>query len=307
MFEAFMIGPFMIWMRVVFLLLGVWLGTEFFLRLTASANLSIQNFKDNSIRYLITFIVGARLIAIISEYRIYLRDPFRIFIFWDGGFSFLGGAIGIAVVLYMATRTQRATFLQWLDVLLPATTFGLVFDWIGKFLSGHSYGKPTDLIWGVSYDTIGVRYTVPIHPVQIYYALFFLVLTCLLLIVRKYHKRAGAETLAGILVASAFTFIFEYFRGDFSIPVFATQLDFVVLVALFISLGVFAAVELKLSRAGLIMYEICLIAIFGGYLILRSVVTLPTFELRFSQFLAILAVLATVVYVLVHRRKYPHL
>jgi len=307
MFEAFMFGPFILWMRVVFLLLGIWLATEFFIRLTKSANLSLQNFKDNAVKYLIAFLIGARVVAMIAEYRVYLKDPLRIFIFWDGGFSFLGGAIGITVVLYMATRAQRATFLQWLDVLLPATTFGLAFDWFGKFLGVKAYGTPTDLFWGVTYDTIGVRYTVPIHPVQIYYALFFLLLTFILLIVRKYTKRAGAETLFGILLASIATFLLEYFRGDFSIPVFATQLDFVVLIALFASLGLFAAVELKLSKLGLIIYEASLVTIFGGYLLLRSIITLPTYELRFSQFLAILAVFATVVYVIVHRRKYPHL
>jgi len=307
MFEAFMFGPFVLWMRVAFLLLGIWLATEFFLRLTASANLSLQNFKDNALRNLVAFLIGARLVAMIAGYRVYLKDPLRMFIFWDGGFSFLGGAIGIAAVLYWVTRTQRATFLQWLDVLLPATTFGLAFDWFGKFLGGKAYGSPTDIFWGVTYDAIGVRYTVPIHPVQIYYTLFFLALTFLLLIVRKYTKRAGAETLAGILLASIATFILEYFRGDFSIPVFATQLDFVILVALFASLGIFAAVELKLSRLGLLLYEVCLVTVLGGYMILRSIITLPTFELRFSQFLAILAVLAAAVYVLVHRRKYPHL
>ena len=159
----------------------------------------------------------------------------------------------------------------------------------------------------MTYDAINVRYTVPIHPVQLYYALFYFILTFVLLVVRKYSGRAGAETLAGIVLASLATFLIESFRGDFSIFVFATKLDFVVLFALFVSLGVFAAVELALSRVGMIVYETVLIAVFGGYLFWRTHVPMATFELRFSQFLAILALLATVVYVLVHRRRYPHL
>jgi len=296
-----------IWTRVVFLLLGVWLATEFFLRLSSSANLSLQHFRHHAWQYLVAFLISGRLIAMLTAYRIYMRDPLRIFVLWDGGFSFLGGAMGIAVVIYWATRMQRATFLQWLDVLLPATTFGLFFDWIGKFAGGQAYGKPTDLFWAVSYDTIGVRYTVPIHPVQLYYAFFFLLLTFSLLIVRKYTKRAGAETLFGIVLASIATFAFEYFRGDFSIPVFATRMDFVVLIALFGSLGLFAVVELSLSRMATLLYEVFLVVVFGGYLVLRSLLTLPMYELRFSQFLALLAVLAAIVYVLVHRKRYPHL
>jgi len=307
MFEAFTIGPFFFWTRLLFLLIGVWLSTEFFLRLAQSANLSFTHMRERAFFYLFAFLIGGRFIAVFANYRAYLKDPLRLFVVWDGGFSFLGGAIGIGLVLYWATRNQRATFLQWLDVLLPAAMFGLSFDWLGKFFAGQAYGKPTDLLWGVTYDTLGVRYVVPVHPVQLYYAISFFLLTFLLLIIRKKSKRAGAETLFGIFVAAICTFFFEYFRGDFSIPVFATQLDFIVLVCMFVSLGIFAAIERSLSSTSLYVYQSLLLLVFGGYLICRSWLGLPTFELRFSQFLSVLALLATVVYVVVHRRKYPHL
>ncbi len=140
MFEAVAVGPFLVWTRVVFLLLGIWLSTEFFLRLSQSAHLSLQHLRDHAWRYVATFFLCGRIVALLAEYRIYVRDPLRIFIFWDGGFSFLGGAMGIAIVLYWATRSHRATYLQWLDVLVPATTFGLFFEWMGKFASGNAYG-----------------------------------------------------------------------------------------------------------------------------------------------------------------------
>jgi len=307
MFEAFTIGPFFLWTRLIFLLIGIWLSTEFFLRLAQSANLSFSHLRERAWHYILAFFFGGRFVAVIANYRAYVKDPLRLFIVWDGGFSYLGGAIGIGCVLYLATRKQRATFLQWLDVLLPAACFGLSFDWLGKFFAGQAYGKPTDVFWGFTYDAMGVRYVVPIHPVQLYYALTFFLLTFLLLIIRKKSKRAGAETLFGIVVAALVTFFFEYYRGDFSIPVFATQLDFVVLVCMFLSLGVFAAVELSLSQKSLVVYQSVLLATFGGYLLMRSWLSFPTFELRFSQFLSVLAILAAIVYVVVHRRKYPHL
>ncbi|MCK5018845.1 MAG: prolipoprotein diacylglyceryl transferase [Candidatus Peribacteraceae bacterium] len=307
MFEAFSIGPFLVWTNVIFLLLGIWLSTEFFLRLANSANLSVVHFKEHALKYLISFIIMGRVVSILANYRIYIKDPLRVFIVWDGGFSFLGGAIGIGLVLYLITRMQRTTFLQWLDVLLPAATFGLMFEWLGKFFAGRAYGMPTDMFWGVTYDTIGVRYVVPIHPVQLYYAFFFFVLTFLLLLVRKHSKRAGSETLFGILLAAGMTFFFEYFRGDFTIPVFATRLDMIVLLCMFISLGLFAAFDISLPTSLLAVSQFLLIFIFGGYLIARNWLPYPTFELRFSQFLSLLAALAVIDYVFVHRRKFPHL
>ena len=311
MFEAFQIGPFIIWTHLVFLLIGLWLSTEFFFRLAQSAGLSLQHFKDYAWWHLLAIVVGGRLFAVIEQYRVYLRldDPFRVFFLHDGNFSFLGASAGIATVLYFARGTSRTTFLQWLDVLLPATCFGLAFNWLGKFAAGQAYGTPTDMWWGITYDAPNVRFAVPIHPVQLYYAFFYFFLTFLLLIVRKHAKRAGAETLVGIVLASGATFILESFRGDFSIPVFATKLDFLLLSLVFISLGVFTLLghKEKLSPRAALFCEIGLTILCAAYLFIRPQLGLDTFELRFSQLLSVLALLASVVYVVVHRRRHPHL
>ncbi len=307
MFEAIEFGPVIIWMRMVFLLLAVWMSTEFFLRLAGSASLSIQSVKDNAKWHLIAFLAMGRLLAIVGNYQSYLKNFLRIFIVWDGEFSFLGGAIGIAMVLFWSTRNQRATFLQWLDVLLPATTFGLAFDWIGMFLAAQSYGKPTNGSFGIVMDSFNVRYSVPIHPVQLYYALFYFALTFGLLLIRKHSKRAGAETLLGIIVASLTVFLLEFLRGDFGIPVFAMLTDFIFLGSLFGSLGVLALIEQRLSERSNLIYGACVAVLTIAYVLSRSWIDLPQYQLRFSQVLAILALLSTVVYVVVHRRKYPHL
>lgn len=308
MFEAFQLGPLLVWTRLVFLLIGIWLFVEFFLRLAQSANLSLQHFQENYALYLLAFILGGRLMAILSEYRVYVKDEWlRLFLFTDGNFSFLGSAIGIGVVLGMVTKGHRSTFLHWLDALVPATTLGLVFAWLGSFFSGQAYGRPTDLPWGVTYDAFNVRYAVPVHPVQLYYALFYFLLTFLLLIVRKRAKRVGSETLFGIVCAALGTFLLEYFRGDFGVPVFATKFDFALISFIFLMLGIFAAVELSLSQRMFLFYEFLLVLVCGVYLFLRPFLTLDTVELRFSQLLALLALLGTIVYVVVQRRRYPHL
>lgn len=309
MFDAFQVGPFLIWTHLVFLLVAIWMSSEFFFRLAQSAGLSLQPFRDQARWYLLGALLGGRLFAVIEQYRLYIKpnEIFRVFKLHDGNFSFLGMAVGIAVVLYITRRTSRTTFLQWLDVLFPATTFGLSFDWIGKFFAGHAYGRPTDMFWGVTYDAFNVRFAVPVHPVQLYYAFFFLVLTFGLLIVRKNARRAGAETLVGVIIATIGTFMFESFRGDFGIPVFATQLDLLLILLLFVSLGLFAAFEVNLSQRTVITYEFVTMLLFAAYLFIRPLLPFESFELRFSQLLSILALLATVVYVTVHRRRHPHL
>lgn len=307
MFEAFQFGPVTIWIRLVFLLVAIWMSVEFFIRLSSSAGLSLQHIRDYALWHLIAFIVGGRGVAILADYQTYVRHWFRVFIFWDGNFNFIGASLGISLVLFYSTSKQRATFLQWLDVLLPAVTFGLVFDWLGMFFGAQAYGKPTNVFWGVTFSTFDVRYTVPVHPVQLYYVLFYAVLTFVLLLVRSHSKRAGAETLFGIIVAGIAVFFFEFLRGDFGIPVFAMLMDFVFLASLFISLGVLALLEQTMTPRMNLVYTIVVAFLTIAYVTTRSWWELPQYQLRFSQVLAVLALLASVVYVVVHRRKYPHL
>ncbi len=321
MFQAFELGPFIFWSRLAFTLLGVWMATEFLLRLASSENLSLQHFREHGWWYLLAFALGARIFALVDQFRVYfkwlaflapnyqfdIQDVLRIFVVWDGGFSFLGGAAGIAVVLAVLTRGHRSTYLQWLDTLVPATTFGLVFSWLGAFFSGHAYGRPSDAFWAVTYDAMNVRYAVPIHPVQLYYALFFFVLTFLLLVVRKKAKRVGTETLVGIVLGAVGTFFIEYYRGDIPVLVFATLIDFLLLAGVFLSLGAAAALGSKISKRMLFIYEGVLLTVGVGYAILRPFLDLTSYELRFSQLLAIVVLLGTIIYVVDHRRRYPYL
>ena len=61
MFEALQFGPFFLWTRLVFMLLGAWLAAEFFFRLAQSATLSLQHFQDKAWYYLGAFILGGRV------------------------------------------------------------------------------------------------------------------------------------------------------------------------------------------------------------------------------------------------------
>jgi prolipoprotein diacylglyceryltransferase len=310
MFEAFYIGPFLVWSRIIFFLLGLHLTSTYIFRLAHQGNLSLKHFQDFAWYYLINFILCGRIAAIIVQSQLYARDPFRVFILWDGNFSFIGGMFGIALVLYYVTKNHRTTFLQWLDVLLPATCIGVACDWLGRMLSCTSYGRPTDSIFSYTCNSIDVRFVVPIVPVQLYYALFYFVLTFVLLAIHKYSRRAGAETIVGIVLACLFTVYMEFFRGDFSKSVFFSIYDVAVLCVLFSTLLLFAVLERKISPKIIMIGESVISLSVFAYLYARfwlKLITVSTYELRVSQFMALLVLLATVVYVIIHRQKYPHL
>lgn len=314
MFEAFQIGPFLFRSYVLFLLLGIILATELFLRIVRKENLRIAVFYRKGVWFISLFLLIGRLFAILILYRVYVQDPLRILIVWDGEFSIVGGCVGIAIALFITTYRERQTFLTWLDAMLPPMTLLFAFDWFGRFLGALSYGKPTNMPWGVIYESMQVRYTVPVHPVQIYYTFWFCVVTFLLLLLHKKRfdqmprfegsRGVGSPTLLGVFLGCLGVVLFESLRGDFALTVFAKLTDFLFLTLLFVSLGVIAVLERRISPRFSLMNSIAVGFGTIGYLLLRPFITVASVEWRFSQFIAVLAMIAAIVYVCAYRFKY---
>jgi prolipoprotein diacylglyceryltransferase len=307
MFPSIPLGPIVLSSGLLFLLFAFLLSLELFLRLADSAGLSVSMISKSWWIFLLASIVGGRLAAIINHYRVYVADLPRIVMFSDGNFSFLGAWLGIGFVLYLLTRARGTAYLPWLDALTPAAVLGLAVNDVGHFLAATHYGRPTNMPWGVTLEGVGVRYAVPIHPVQLYESFFFFVLLLLLLTVRQRKPRAGAETLIGIFFAGTLTFVMEYFRGDFSLLVFVRWTDVLLLAMLFLSLGVLATVEQRWKHQWKISYAAILVLLTLTYVVLRPLINGTEFEWRLAQFLSILAMLATFVYVVYQRWRNPHL
>lgn len=315
MFEALQFGPFLFRSYVFFLLLGIILATELFLRIVRKENIRIAVFYKKGIWFILLFLLFGRLFAILLLYRVYVQEPLRTIIFWDGEFSVVGGCVGIAIALFITTYKERQTFLMWLDAMLPPMALLLAFDWFGRFLGALSYGKPTNMPWGVIHESMRVRYTVPVHPVQLYYALWFCVATFLLLLLHKKRfdqvsrlegsRGIGLPTLLGVLLGCLGVVFLESFRGDFALTVFAKFTDFLFLTLLFVSLGAIAVLERRISPRYSLINSIAVGFGTIGYLLLRPFITVASVEWRFSQFIAALAMIAAIVYVCAYRYKYP--
>jgi phosphatidylglycerol:prolipoprotein diacylglycerol transferase len=124
------------------------------------------------------------------------EHPLNILKIWDGGMSFHGGFIGVAVaVILYAWRglngswsgaALKDTFRlsnahsAWRlgDVIAPVAPVGLFFGRIANFINGELWGRPTNLPWGVIFCNDNIRAshggTCPDggarHPSQLYEA-----------------------------------------------------------------------------------------------------------------------------------------
>lgn len=161
------------------------------------------------IMYLILSIPDLRQLPIIDL-------PLRIIAVWDRGIDIWGFLIGTcAYITHVARRDEESTG-KWLDLITIASLAGLVLGHIGTLLEGDAYGRPTKLPWGITFDSMNVPYTVPVHPTQLYAATYTLIIFGILLwaLLKHKTKQPGDITYIAIIAYSGMRFIEEFFRGD---------------------------------------------------------------------------------------------
>lgn len=156
-------------------------------------------------------VIGARLGYIIFyNFEAWTKDFTLIFKVWEGGMSFHGGLIGMAIGLLLFARKFKRNFFDCVDFAAPFAPLGIFFGRMGNFIGGELYGRPTDVPWGMVFpDDPGV----PRHPSQLYEGVFegLVLFAVLMWFSRKPRPRAAVIGLF-LLLYGVFRFCIEFFR-----------------------------------------------------------------------------------------------
>lgn len=156
-------------------------------------------------------VVGGRLgYVLFYDLAAYLAQPLKIFAIWQGGMSFHGGLLGVAVAGLWYARRFEVPYLQLADLTALATPVGLGLGRIGNFINGELFGRPTTMPWGMIFPDGG---PLPRHPSQLYEA--FLEGLVLFFVVRLLARRFTAPGTAMAAFLSGyglFRFVVELFR-----------------------------------------------------------------------------------------------
>ncbi len=188
-----------------------------------SPPLDRKQLDDLLVWLILGVVLGGRLgYALFYGWGKILEDPLSILRVWEGGMSFHGGLLGVAVAATVFARRHGLPLTGLADGLALATPPGLFLGRIANFINAELWGRPTDLPWGVIFpgsaaqNCPGVEGACARHPSQIYEAgLEGLVLGALLLWLayeRGWLKRPGS--IVGIFIAGygASRFAVEFFR-----------------------------------------------------------------------------------------------
>ncbi|MFA7685302.1 MAG: prolipoprotein diacylglyceryl transferase family protein [Candidatus Gracilibacteria bacterium] len=208
----------------VFFLIAVMVSSIVLVKIAARDGLKLQFLSDHSGILTLWTILGARISGLIENYDIYFyqitKDTFlSIFYIWDKGLNLGGGIIAFLLCLYFLCKKQDQDFWKWLDAFIPALILGIGISSIGAFFEGINYGKETSLPWGVNFESPAIKYTVPIHPTQIYNFIYCTLLATGLILAPHLKRLKNLSFpsiigLGGIALYGILKFLEEFFRGD---------------------------------------------------------------------------------------------
>lgn len=205
----------------LFITIGLVTGTYTFIKLGLKNGLKLQFLTENAFWMLIASIIGARVFAILFNWKMFFYEYsigtfLQIFKIWDKGLSIWGAVLVGLIALYFLCKKNEQDFLKWLDSLIPAFMVGLAITAIGAFLDGKWYGNATSLPWGVNFESPSIKYTVPIHPTQIYIMLYSSLITAAAITFKDHPflEKNGKTAILSVATFSLIHFLQEFTRGD---------------------------------------------------------------------------------------------
>jgi phosphatidylglycerol---prolipoprotein diacylglyceryl transferase len=156
-------------------------------------------------------VLGARLVhCLFYEPEFYLSHPLEILKVWKGGLASHGGLAGVLIAFYIFSKRYNTPYTWVLSRTAIAGTVIAASVRIGNFFNSEILGLPSDKPWAIIFSKVDM---VPRHPVQLYEALFYLMMFVILItIYRRVTPAFATKIIPGLFLVMMFTtrFLLEY-------------------------------------------------------------------------------------------------
>ena len=132
---------------------------------------------------------------------------------WQGGMSFHGGLLGVAVAEVAFARRRGIRLLALTDIVACAAPIGLFLGRIANFINGELFGRPSEVPWAMVFprDELSLAR----HPSQLYEAALeglVLFLALYVLVRLRALERRGTLTGAFLIGYALARMLAELFR-----------------------------------------------------------------------------------------------
>jgi phosphatidylglycerol---prolipoprotein diacylglyceryl transferase len=207
-------GPLMVTALVTAMLLAIRQGKV--------EGLDSGRLFDFSTWLIVVALVGAKVLMMITDWRIYWEHPSEILSISTlrAGGVFYGGFIAAVLFAWWYVHVHGLPMWKVFDAYAPGIALGLGIGRLGCFAAGCDYGKPTTSFLGVVFtnpiasQVSGTPLGIRIHPTQLYEALSCVVIFALLMILYRRKSFDGQVFAVYLALYATARFSLEFLRGD---------------------------------------------------------------------------------------------
>lgn len=175
-----------------------------------------QVVQDFAFYALLGGILGARIYYVaFSQPDYFLKNPWAVLAVWQGGIGVMGSLLGGFLAAVWYTRKKNISLLRFADTLAPGIPLGQTIGQLACLLNGDSYGRPADVPWAITYtDPRSLApLNIPLHPIEIYEVLGYLLVFLLVWKTRKVYRADGLSFFTYLAAYGGTRFVVEFFRG----------------------------------------------------------------------------------------------
>ena len=215
------LGPITVYTYGVLLAAAYLFGLQLARIRARERGLDANRVLDLGIYIIISALVGAKLLLLITDFRSFASNPRALVDLARSAGVFYGGLIVAVVVALWYIRRVGLPLWTTCDVFAPGIALGHVVGRFGCLFAGCCFGKPTTRPWGITFTdpfaaaNVGTPLGVALHPTQLYEAgAELLILIVLLVTERKGRPFPGRTFWLYMLLYAISRFIIEFYRGD---------------------------------------------------------------------------------------------
>ena len=163
-----------------------------YLWLTSIAGYEKEKMQDFCIYGFFAIVVGGRMGEFLFYHPEWLwTNPLQIFKIWEGGMSFHGGLISVALFTWYFLKKNNWDFLEFTDNLVIPGAFGVALAKLGNFMNGELWGKATDVSWCFVFPHADELCR---HPSQLYQSIGNIIVGISLLLTFRLKPKKGVLT-----------------------------------------------------------------------------------------------------------------
>ncbi len=195
-------GVFKIYWYGLFIFIGLIASFTVYYFLSKKQNIEKKHIFDSFFWMILFGFIGARLFYVLYYFLYYLKNPLKIFAFWDGGIAILGGFIFGLIALFVYCKKNKQNIFKILNILSISVIVGQIIGRIGNYFNQELFGLPTNFFLKIPISLenrpIGFEKYNFFMPLFLYEMFFNLTI---LLILFLYYKKSLKNNLGqGIMM-----------------------------------------------------------------------------------------------------------